>query len=137
MKLDDIVKDIEVKNTSKFVEPEWGFPKGKKNRNESKMDCAKREVLEETNLTIDDLTFHTDELYEEKYIADNLIEYIHVYYLAECKADKELSYDENNIYQYTEISSINWFTYSQCMDKIRSYNKEKRELLTKIHSKIS
>jgi 8-oxo-dGTP pyrophosphatase MutT (NUDIX family) len=134
MKLEDIIKDIETKNNPKYVEPEWGFPKGKKNKGESKIDCAKREVLEETNITINDLTFHTDELFEERFIADNLIEYIHMYYLGECKADKELEYDENNIHQYTEISSINWFTFDQCMEKIRIYNKEKRELLSKIHS---
>ena len=130
MKLEDVVKDIEAKNYPKYVEPEWGFPKGKKNRNESKLDCAKREVLEETNLTMDDLTFHTDELFEEKFIADNLVEYVHMYYLAECKANKELQYDEDNIHQYTEISSIKWFTYEECMEKIRNYNKEKLELLT-------
>jgi ADP-ribose pyrophosphatase YjhB (NUDIX family) len=136
MKLEDIIKDIEVQNYPKYVEPEWGFPKGKKNRNESKLDCAKREVLEETNVSIDDLTFHTDDIYEERFIADNLIEYVHIYYLAECNPNKILEYDENNIHQYTEISNIQWFTYEQCIDKLRTYNKEKKEVLTKIHSNL-
>jgi 8-oxo-dGTP pyrophosphatase MutT (NUDIX family) len=30
--------------------PEWGFPKGKKNRNENDRECAIREFREETNI---------------------------------------------------------------------------------------
>jgi 8-oxo-dGTP pyrophosphatase MutT (NUDIX family) len=137
MKLEDIVKDIETKNYPKYTEPEWGFPKGKKNRNESKIDCAKREVLEETNISMDDLTFHNDDVYEEKFVADNLVEYIHIYYLAKCNPNKELKYDENNLHQYTEISNIEWFTYDQCINKIRSYNKEKRDLLTIVNNYVT
>mmetsp|Transcript_22857 Transcript_22857/g.58241 ORF Transcript_22857/g.58241 Transcript_22857/m.58241 type:complete len:354 (-) Transcript_22857:491-1552(-) len=33
----------------------WGFPRGKVNRNESEVDCACREVMEETGMVIDDM----------------------------------------------------------------------------------
>lgn len=40
---------------------EWGPPKGKVEANENLFDCAKREVLEETGLTLgDDYKYHSD-----------------------------------------------------------------------------
>jgi 8-oxo-dGTP pyrophosphatase MutT (NUDIX family) len=136
IKLEDIVNELGIKNIPKYTEPEWGFPKGKRNKNESIIDCAKREVLEETNIQIDQLVFTDDEIYEESFIGDNLIEYVHIYYLAECPGNVNLEYDSNNIHQLTEISRIEWLTYQECLDKIRIYNIEKRELLKNINDKI-
>ena len=34
---------------SKFIEPEWGFPKGRRNNKEKDINCAIREFYEETN----------------------------------------------------------------------------------------
>jgi 8-oxo-dGTP pyrophosphatase MutT (NUDIX family) len=136
IKLDDIVNELSIKNISKYTEPEWGFPKGKRNKNETIIDCAKREVLEETNIQIDQLVFVDDEIYEENFIGDNFIEYVHLYYLAECPANVNVEYDSNNIHQLTEISRIEWLTYQECLDKMRIYNIEKKELLKNINSKI-
>jgi len=133
IKLDTILNNIEKKG---FLEPEWGFPKGKKDKNESSIDCAKRELLEETNIDITDKSVDPLVFYEERYIGDNLIEYIHLYYIAECPSDLCLEFNQNNIHQVTEISSIAWLTYEECMEKIREYSVEKRELLTSLHKSI-
>ena len=137
IKLDDIINELGVKNIPKYTEPEWGFPKGKRNKNETISDCAKREVLEETNIPIELLIFQNDDVYEESYLGDNSLEYIHIYYLAECPAYVKVEYDSTNIHQFTEISRIEWLTYVECLDKIRDYNIEKKKLLTLINNKIN
>ena len=46
-KLPELIKN----NPTKWVEPEWGFPKGRRNPHESDLNCAIREFQEETNLS--------------------------------------------------------------------------------------
>ena len=133
-KLEKLIQSLDVNST--FIEPEWGFPKGKKNKNESPVDCAKRELLEETNITISENELDTTIQYEENFIADNTLEYSHIYYIHQCSNDTTLTYDNNNIYQLSEISKIEWLTYEDAIQKIRPYSIEKKETLTKIHDKI-
>lgn len=133
IQLEIILNTIEKKG---FIEPEWGFPKGKKNKNESPIDCAKRELLEETNIDLTEQEIDASLTYEERYIGDNLIEYIHLYYIAECETDLCLEFNQQNIHQVTEISNIKWLTYEECMEKIRPYSTEKREILGNLHDRI-
>jgi 8-oxo-dGTP pyrophosphatase MutT (NUDIX family) len=137
IKMENIINEILNSNIEKFTEPEWGFPKGKKNKNEDPLDCAKREVHEETNIPIDRLIFHTNDQYEEEFIGDNLVEYNHIYYLAECPIDIDVNYDDTNIHQFTEISNIKWLTYEECIEKIRKYSTEKLLVLTNIHNRLT
>ena len=133
IKLENLINEIQ---SLRFQEPEWGFPKGKKNKNESPIDCAKRELLEETNITILDKDLSINPQYEEKFIADNSLEYLHIYYTYECSPDTKLEYDNTNIHQLSEISKIEWLTYEDALNKIRKYNTEKKEVLTQIHKSI-
>jgi 8-oxo-dGTP pyrophosphatase MutT (NUDIX family) len=133
-KLENLIELIQTE--SKFIEPEWGFPKGKKNKNETPVDCAKRELLEETNISIPENGLDTNNPYEEKFIADNTLEYSHIYYTYQCSNDTNLTYDNNNIHQLSEISKIEWLNYEDAIQKIRPYNIEKKEILTKIHTNI-
>ena len=133
IKLENILNNVEKKG---FIEPEWGFPKGKKNKNESPIECAKREFFEETNISIRDEQLDTSIQYEEKFIGDNLILYSHIYYLAKCSPDTLLEYDSNNIHQFTEISKIQWLTYDDCINKIRPYSIEKLNVLKEVHNTL-
>ena len=133
IKLENLINEI---HSNVFKEPEWGFPKGKKNKNESPIDCAKRELLEETNIKIIDQELNTESQYEEKFIADNSLEYSHIYYTYECSPDTKLEYDNTNIHQLSEISKIEWSTYEDAVNKIRKYNIEKKKVLTQIHKSI-
>lgn len=47
----------------------WGFPGGHLEFQETIYECAKREVLEETDLTISDITFgpYTNDIFEDKH----------------------------------------------------------------------
>ena len=43
-------------NPTKWMEPEWGFPKGRRNPHETDITCASREFQEETGLYRQDFT---------------------------------------------------------------------------------
>ena len=49
--LDTLIND----STTKWNEPEWEFPKGRRNQQEKDLDCAKREFEEETGYNIDSI----------------------------------------------------------------------------------
>ena len=36
-------------------------------------------------------------------------------------------------YQLTEVSKLEWKTFAECLDSIRPYNLEKKELITNIN----
>lgn len=63
-------------------EPEWGFPKGRRNINESDIDCARREFVEETTIDIRDVSFLDMQPVEETFFGMNRVNYRHTYYVA-------------------------------------------------------
>ena len=118
-------------NNNKWNEPEWGFPKGRRNNRENDFDCSMREFEEETGFSRNDLIILKNVGYfEETFTGSNLKSYKHKYYL--CKINPENSY--NNNYQKSEIGDMNWFSFNECMEKIRNYNIEKKKMLIKINT---
>ena len=69
-------------NLSEYTEPEWGFPKGRRTRGESDLDCALREFAEETNIPRNAFTVLKNIALEETFVGLNTIRYRHVYYIA-------------------------------------------------------
>jgi 8-oxo-dGTP pyrophosphatase MutT (NUDIX family) len=67
-----------------YTEPEWGFPKGRRNINESDFECAKREFFEETSMPKDEVTILSPCVgpVEEVFHGLNKINYRHVYFVA-------------------------------------------------------
>ena len=137
IKLDNIFNEFKINNEEIYLEPEWGFPKGKKNENETDIDCAKREFFEETNIDTKYLEFLDYEPIIETFIADNLQEYTHIYYLAKCPNDLEMKIDTNNYNQISEISQIKWFNLEEAKAKFRDYNSEKKNILEVIDSYLN
>jgi len=41
-----------------------------------------------------------------------------------------------NQFQQSEVSEVKWLSYEECMRKIRPYNLEKKNILTKINTII-
>ena len=67
-------------------EPEWGFPKGRRNKNERDIDCAKREFEEETSMNSQDYEILDNiEPLIEDLVGTNGISYRHIYYVAVSK----------------------------------------------------
>lgn len=71
-------------NTCGRDSPEWGFPKGRRGvSNESDIDCALREMYEETGICKNQINIYTDKRYEETFRGNNGVNYMHVYFLAD------------------------------------------------------
>lgn len=124
-------------NKFKYDEPEWGIPKGRKNIDETDIDCAIREFTEETNINNNYyIVLNSNQFIEEYVGSDNNI-YKHIYYLAKCKTKNiDLKIDLNNRNQVTEISSIHFFSYSDCLNKIRDYSKDKLKIIENANNYI-
>lgn len=121
---------------SNIAEPEWGFPKGRRNINESDLLCALREFYEETGLNnkyIDVLS--TVKPFEEIFSGSNNIRYKHIYYVAECKKSDLFTYKFNpfNKQQNREIRDVCWFDFEDALSHIPRFNIERKELLKRIH----
>jgi 8-oxo-dGTP pyrophosphatase MutT (NUDIX family) len=113
-------------------EPEWGFPKGRRNYQEKDFDCALREFNEETGFNIKDIiTFQNIYPFEEIFTGSNYKSYKHKYYLAYMKYDKTINMDK---FQSSEVSKMEWKTFNECINAIRPYNLEKIRLLSIINN---
>jgi len=122
---------LEESKLSQYNEPEWGFPKGRRNSNEKNLNCAIREFIEETNINSN--YFHILERLNyvtEEYIGTNLVNYRHIYYLASTNNEIELDINKN---QLEEISDIKWFTIPEAINKIRPYYKKRIHLIHQIY----
>ena len=124
-------KDYLLKPNS-WIEPEWGFPKGRRNFKEKDLECALREFEEETGYNKNHLKIVKNlNPFDEIFTGSNFKSYKHKYFLA--KIDYEDSSNENN-FQKSEIGNMGWFSYEEAIQKIRPYNIEKIELLSSLHT---
>jgi 8-oxo-dGTP pyrophosphatase MutT (NUDIX family) len=121
-----------IKNSNtNWSETEWEFPKGRKNNNESDIDCALREFEEETGISKNYLILVNNLLpFEEMYIGTNYKSYKHKYFL--CYVDNKINLSIDN-FQKSEVSCIEWKTIEECLESIRPYNLEKKQLINNIN----
>jgi 8-oxo-dGTP pyrophosphatase MutT (NUDIX family) len=124
--LEDIVKN----SKTQWVETEWEFPKGRRNYQEKDLDCALREFEEETGILRNNISIIENILpFEEIFIGTNHKSYKHKYFLAYMNSSEENI--EN--FQETEVSKLEWKNLEQCLESIRPYNLEKKQLITNIN----
>ena len=114
---------------SQWLETEWGFPKGRHNNQEKDLLCALREFEEETGYSRLSINIVQNLVpFEEIFTGSNYKSYKHKYYVAFMEKP-----DENQTtYQDTEVSKMDWKSYEEAMQLIRSYNLEKKEVLTRV-----
>ena len=123
------------KSTTSWTETEWEFPKGRKNINETDIECAFREFVEETGLTFNDLILIRNLVpYEEIFIGSNYESYKNKYFVSLFCGINE---SELVKYDKCEISDVQWFTYSECLAYIRNYNYEKKRILTSLNKTLN
>ena len=113
-------------STTKWIETEWEFPKGRRNYQEKDLDCALREFEEETGLSKKEINVIP---FEEIFLGSNHKSYKHKYFLA--YTDK--TSDDLHNYQQTEVSKLDWKTLEECLESIRPYNLEKKQLIININ----
>ena len=117
-----------------WTEPEWGFPKGRRNFLEKDFDCAIRECCEETGFSPRILKNVQNILpYEEIFTGSNYKSYKHKYYLM--KIDYTGSQNITN-YQKSEVSKMEWKKLEDALSIIRYYNLEKKRILIKIDTML-
>jgi 8-oxo-dGTP pyrophosphatase MutT (NUDIX family) len=113
-----------------WTEPEWGFPKGRRNSTESDLDCAIRETEEETGLLRSQMgIFDSLDPLNETFYGDNKVYYSHKYYLALAKTHVDLQVNKMNPHMSREIGDIRWVDLDDAIGLIRPENVEKREVL--------
>jgi 8-oxo-dGTP pyrophosphatase MutT (NUDIX family) len=125
-----------IKKIGKFWDqPEWGFPKGRRNIRENDMDCAIREFKEETGYDNEDIKIlkNIDPICEQ-FFGSNNVEYKHSYFIAQFQNDKKPKLNRENKSQISEVSNIGWFTYQEAKQILRPYNIEKINVLTVINN---
>ena len=111
-----------------WSEPEWGFPKGRRNYLENDYNCAIREWSEETGYISSDINIIKNITpYNEIFLGTNNKVYKYKYYIG-VMDHKPLP----NHFQKMEISKVAWFTPEECRLHIRDYNYEKINILEKI-----
>lgn len=128
------LKSLITLSNTKWVDTEWEFPKGRKNINETDIECAFREFVEETGLTFNDLILIRNLApYEEIFIGSNYESYKNKYFVSSfCGKEEQdqLKYDKY------EISDVQWFTFSECLAHIRDYNYEKQRILRSLNTTL-
>ena len=119
---------------TKWDEPEWGFPKGKRNYNESDIDCALREFYEETGIKSRNMTFVINNLapHEEIFMGSNYKSYKHRYFLMYVDYNTSVAEKMTDMDKF-EISKVEWKSFNECLGAIRPYNLEKKRILSNIN----
>jgi len=98
----------------------YGFPKGKKNKNEQITETALRELEEESGLKLENIKILSDIddqstcLFE--YSANNNV--CVIYFIAECTKDIEFTFDAS------ELDEVGWHDVDTIGDKLNIKNRE-------------
>ncbi len=128
--LESLVK----KSNTKWLDPEWGFPKGRRDNQENDIPAALREFQEETGINKDSIELIQNILpYEEIFIGSNFRSYKHKYYLA--YIDCSIMNEKVN-YQRSEVSKLKWMSMEQCINSMRDYNTEKIAIIEKVNKTL-
>lgn len=115
-----------------YLTNEWEIPKGRRKLYENNRDCATREFKEETNISSDKYNLYKNVIpLIEEYTGINGVRYKHVYYIGHIEKDIDLYIDKNNKDQYTEIKKLEWCSKEDCINKIRNYDKHKKDIINK------
>ena len=131
----NIITEILREVTIIYDEPEWEFPKGRRNSHEYNKDCAIREFGEETGITEDYNILSNVKPLTEEYMGTNGVQYKHIYYLAEYVGESTVhTVDKEKKEQYGEINDIQWFTEKECLDHLRWGKPTKRDIIGVIFS---
>lgn len=126
-----ILKDLP---PSRFKEAEYGFPKGRKNLNEKYEECAKREFEEETGIESKnyEIVSNIDPV-TETFIGSDGQKYSHVYYIAKVNPYLNIKNNIKTDIFLEEVSDILYLDYKNAYKIIRSYDTQKKYILTRIN----
>jgi ADP-ribose pyrophosphatase YjhB (NUDIX family) len=117
-----------------WEEPEWGFPKGRREINERDLQCGMRECMEETGYNDATINIIQNMIpYDELFIGSNYKGYKHRYYVGYI----DINSKPDKPYQESEVSDMVWLSYDDIKKKIRPYNLEKLDILKKVNTVLT
>ena len=124
--LGDQVNKLLDKSYTKWTNPEWGIPKGRRNTKEFDIECAIREFVEETGIKYKNINvFRNIKPLEEIYTGINGVVYKHIYYIAEIKntpdAIENVLHIEKGGALNNEVGNVKLFSLTECHKLIRPY----------------
>jgi len=126
-----ILNELLENSKTNWTETEWEFPKGRRNNKEKDLECALREFEEETGISKNTIKIVENVMpFEEIFIGTNHKSYKHKYFLAFMN---ENTGDYLSHFQVTEVSKLEWKTLEECLESIRPYNLEKKQLIVNIN----
>jgi 8-oxo-dGTP pyrophosphatase MutT (NUDIX family) len=129
------VKAVVEAHPSVYSEPEWGFPKGRRIRGETDVDCAIREFNEETNVDRDAYLVLRNIRLEETFEGLNHIQYRHVYFVAVITDPNKVNLHQRfTPMQRREISGIAWKTFAECESLVRPHHIQRQAMLDQLKS---
>lgn len=118
----------------KYNEPDWEFPKGKKNNfEEDDMKCAIREFKEETKLKNKDFKVYKNIAPIVEYFkGTDEKQYKYIYYIALLRKNTVINQSIPRI----ESSEIGYYHFDDAITKIRAYYKCRKMILYSIFTNI-
>jgi 8-oxo-dGTP pyrophosphatase MutT (NUDIX family) len=127
--------------TDVVEETQWGFPKGKKNTDETDVQCALREFNEETRIDCSELDIQDIRPFVEIYKGGNKKLYRTHYFVAECKKKMipEYTGTPSCIRKKTisdEASDLKWMTVDEIMG-CKYIEHRRKKILSSVHNIIS
>lgn len=123
---------------SSFEEPEWGFPKGRRMRGETDVQCAQREFFEETNISPEAYTIHEHITFTETFVGTNAVRYKHIYFLATMKDSRLIDLRQKfTPSQRREISKIDWKSLHDCKAITRPHYSQRKQMITELERIVS
>lgn len=129
------LKDCINESNTYWKEPEWGFPKGRRDNIEKDIETAYREFTEETGIPNNKIIIIENIIpFEEMFTGSNFKSYKHKYFLAKLKKNNENEPLVN--YQKSEVCKMEWKTMNECINCIRPYNLEKKDIILNIEKII-
>lgn len=128
-----------------YEETEWGFPKGRRNIDETDGNCAVREFSEETGLLGSDVEpLRPCRSFEETFTGSNKVRYRHVYYVVRATSEDLLDGAEGSppprpvsVHQNREIRRVAWFGRTEVLARIRASNPERREMFKRLCTHVA
>ncbi len=112
-----------------YCQPEWGFPKGRRNFQEKDIMCAIREFEEETGYSKSNIKILNNVVpFEEIFTGSNYKSYKHKYYL--CLFNN--NFEPDNLFQLYEINKIEWVNINNVNEYFRDYNYEKKNIINQL-----
>lgn len=122
---------------SSYDEPEWGFPKGRRMRKETDVDCAMREFYEETNIPRDAYTLCRNLQFSETFHGTNGVLYKHIYYIGLLTDSNMVDLEQKlTPIQRREISQVAWKSFGDCRSLVRPHYMKRHELFVEIENAL-